>query len=338
MIRPLPWRLAAGPLLALLSVSSFLPVLAQQLERDIEARGRVFPEIGPGARALKRDAAGRYFLLAAPGNVILIDDSAGKRLGQIPNANSKNAQITFADDIDLDSEGRLYVADRGANAVKIFSREGTLEATIPVAAPTSVAALSGGEFAVTAFQPQRLVCVYNLHGKLMRDFGDLSDLADAADLNRYLNLGRLASDPSSHIYYAFSYAPEPTLRKYDRLGYASYEITLATLDFEPEAQAKRRQIFELGKRSSSPNLKAVISAIGVDPASGEVWLAVSNKLLHFDKDGNRRATYRTYTAEGARVEPTAILIEADRILLADDPLGVFEFARPKELPAESSAP
>jgi len=59
-----------------------------------------------------------------------------------------------------------------------------------------------------------------------------------------------------------------------------------------------------------------------------VWIALHNTLLHFDQEGNRRASYKIYTPEGARLEATTILVEADRLLIGEDPLGIYEFSRP----------
>ena len=70
--------------------------------------------------------------------------------------------------------------------------------------------------------------------------------------------------------------------------------------------------------------------MGVDPARGEVWIALENTLFHFDREGNRRSAYRLYTPEGARLEATSILIEEQRLLIGSDPLGVYEFARPDQ--------
>jgi hypothetical protein len=81
----------------------------------------------------------------------------------------------------------------------------------------------------------------------------------------------------------------------------------------------------------------MIGALAVDPETLEVWVAIGDELIEFDKGGNRRAAYRTATPDGARIEPIAILIEPGRILVAADPLGIFEFARPDKLP-EDSAP
>jgi hypothetical protein len=66
----------------------------------------------------------------------------------------------------------------------------------------------------------------------------------------------------------------------------------------------------------------------VERGTGEVWMALGNNLLHFDKEGNRRATYKIYTPEGARLEATTILVDQDHLIIGSDPLGIYEFDRP----------
>lgn len=304
---------------------------AQQSDEDIVARARLFPDVGPGVRAIRRSAGGRYYILTAPGAAIGIYTAEGQRAGQVPANPTKESAIVFGEDFDLDSSGRVYVADRGANAVEVFSLEGALVAKFPVMAPTSVAALSGGEVAVAGLRANRLVEILDAQGKKIRDFGDLSDLAEHADLNRFLNIGRLLSDSAGDLYYAFTYLPEPTVRKYDRFGYAGMEVSLRALEYQPTAQAARREIWRQDQRSGAPRFKPVINAFGVDPQSQEIWAALGDELVHFDRDAVRHTSYRTYTAEGARVEPAAILVEPDRLILAADPLGIFEFARPDKV-------
>jgi hypothetical protein len=322
-------------LLAFTAAAWNLAPAAGQLEnsaQEILARSRVFPEIGPGLIAMKRDSSGRYYILAAPANTIAVYSSSGKRIGQIPDTNSGGAKIAYAEDMDLDVEGQLYVADRGANAVKVFGPDGVLVASIPVAAPTSVAALPGHEFAVATVRSTRLVSIFDFHGNLVRSFGEFADASDRADLNQSLNRGRVFSDPAAHIYFAFTYLPVPTFRKYDRYGYAAYEVSLSSPEFASRAQDERNQFVTLAKRDDAHVMKSVISALGVDPATQEVWTVVGDTLLHFDKDGNRLASYRTATSDGAPLDPIAILVEPDRILLAADPYGIFDFARPNKLP------
>ena len=100
------------------------------------------------------------------------------------------------------------------------------------------------------------------------------------------------------------------------------------LEAAPAAQAIRREIVRQEKHQKSPSFKRVLTAVGVDRTNGEVWMAVGNTLLHFDKDGTRRASYQIYTPEGARLEASVLLIESDRIIIGGDPIGVYEFERP----------
>ena len=77
-----------------------------------------------------------------------------------------------------------------------------------------------------------------------------------------------------------------------------------------------------------PAYRHILTAVGVERSTGEVWMALGNNLLHFDKEGNRRATYKIYTPQEARLEANTILVEDDRLIIGSDPLGIYEFARP----------
>lgn len=300
----------------------------QAFTRDIAARARIFPEIGPGVSALKRDAAGRYYVLAAPANAVVIYGADGNRIGQIPNANSRDVKIIYASDIDIDAEGRLFVADRGANAIRVFDTAGSLIATARVPSPLSVAALSGGEFAATTLRSEQLVSIFDAHGAAARTFGDIPAASAERTQGALLSPGRLYGNGKGHIYFVFTGLPDPTIRKYDRFGYAAFEISLPAYEFAPAREARQWTTVTIGKDQASLP-KPVISALAVDPETQEVWAAIGDELLHFDKDGNRRAAYHTTAKTGARIEAAAILVEHDRILIGDDPNGVFDFAYPE---------
>ncbi|MGD1210559.1 MAG: hypothetical protein ABR973_04270 [Candidatus Acidiferrales bacterium] len=319
---------ASLAILAAITVRTLSPAEPQEQGHvePVSARARMFPEIGPGVAALKRDSAGRYYVLAAPANAIAIYGSDGKRIGQIPNANSRGARIAYAQDVDLDPSGRIFVADRGANAVKIFDPDGSLAATVRVVGPMSLAALSDDEFAVASLQSDRLVRIFNLDGKLVRSFGELSDAPQSAGGGRSLNRGRIYGGSAGHIYFAFAAAPD--IRKYDRYGFALSETSVPSSWFTASEEGGPLNTITIEKNGPPPSSKPVIGALGVDPETQRVWAAIGDELIEFDKDGNRRAAYRTATADGVRIEPDAILIEHNRILVAADPLGVFDFARP----------
>jgi hypothetical protein len=303
--------------------------------QEIFARARVLPGIGPGLIALKRDAAGRYYAAGSPGNVVSIFTADGKRAGEIPDASSpdpkKNAKIVFADAMDVDSTGRVFVADRGANAVKIFAPDGSLAVTIPVPGPTSIAALPGDEFVVTSLRYRRLMMIYGDGGTLTRAIGDPGDFSAHFDPNRMPDLGRVSADPAGNIYFVFSFLPVPTVRRFDRFGYAGTEISLD--QFAPNA--KSRDLLSLDRHDDPPATKPVIDALGVDPVTQEIWIAVGNDLLRFGNLGVPIASYRTLSPAGARLVPKTILIEPNRLLLGTDSFGVFEFAKPAKPPANA---
>ena len=336
MPRRFQFALCAALLPCLMAAAFFTPAAGQDAELEIRARARVLPDVGPGLIALKRDAAGRYFVAASPANQVSIFSAEGKRVGQIPGASSqdatKNAKIVFAADFDVDSAGRVLVADRGANAIKIFSADSSLAITIPFAAPTSIAALPGDEFAATSLRYKWLLAIYGDNGKLTRAFGEPHDFFAGFDSSRTPDLGRVSSDPAGNLYFVFSFLPVPTMRRFDRFGYAGNEISLD--EFAPNST--RRDLLSLDRRDTS-QAKPQINALGVDPLTQEIWLAVGGDLLRFENLGARLGAYHTLSPSGAPLVPKTILVEKDRLLIGTDSFGVFDFAMPAKIPARSSA-
>jgi len=284
---------------------------------------------------MREGSDGRVYLMVSPQPGVLVFAANGKLMmqlgaGQSATAGTKTvpATITFGEDCDVDAEGRIYVADRGANSVLIFSNEGTLLRTIPVTAPVSLAALPEGEVAVSTLRDAHLITVYDKNGRDVREFGDSEAISDRDDLNRYLSTGLLATDAQGRLFFAFPYMPEPTVRQYDRFGFAGHEIQYTGIDALQVAQAARKEILRQEKRHEPPYFKRNLTAVTVDRSNGEVWIALHNKLLHFDKDGNRRATYLLYTPEGSRIEATSLVVNSRHILAGSEALGIYEFARP----------
>jgi hypothetical protein len=221
----------ASLLLGIAAAATPYHTQAQGLRTTIQPRARVFTSIGPGVTALKRDASGLYYVLAKPATLISIYKPDGTLVGQIPNANSRGAVMRYAVDFDISPEGRILVADRGANAIQIFAPDGTPLSRLRVQAPTSVVALPGGEFAYTALTSERLVQVLSDRGDDIRSFGDPSELSTDSQKKAALDLGRITGDSSGRIYFAFATLSDPTLRVYDRYGYVSYEAVIAESAF-----------------------------------------------------------------------------------------------------------
>src|SRR2546422_10314333 len=125
-------RQKVGPILRVLAVMCLLACAAgsaaAQEEGDLTARQRVFPGVGPGLRAVKRGVDGRLYVLASPSPGLLVFDAQGKQVLSIGElavassaANAGRALITFAEDCDADADGKIYVADRGANLIQVFT-------------------------------------------------------------------------------------------------------------------------------------------------------------------------------------------------------------------------
>ena len=307
----------------------------QEVDQQLSAARRVFKGYGPGLRSLRRGSDGKYYLLASPSVGLVVFDAKGQQLSIIgapppaPVANKAGrSSIAFGEDCDVDSAGNIYVADRGFNLVSVFAPDGKLLRSVPVTAPLSVIALPEGEMAVSTFQGNHLITAYGPKGQLLREFGEPEDLSTRSDLNRYLSLGRMATDSAGRIYYGYTYLPEPRVRQFDRFGYGGIDFEFTGLGAWSEGRAARKEIDRQSKRTEPPSLLPILTAFGVDPVNGDVWMCLHNTLLHFDKEGVRRSEYQIYTPDGARLEGTVLLVEEDRLLIGSDPLGVFEFRRP----------
>ena len=84
----------------------------------------------------------------------------------------------------------------------------------------------------------------------------------------------------------------------------------------------------LGDLGNKLTDKSVITAVGIDPTTHEIWAGIGDTLVHFSKTGDPLEIYNLTMKGGTPLKPTAILVEPDRFLIAADPWGVFEFARP----------
>lgn len=71
-----------------------------------------------------------------------------------------------------------------------------------------------------------------------------------------------------------------------------------------------------------------ITAVAVDPQSHEMWAAIADTLVEFNSDGSPVGLYYLTLAGGESLTATSLVVEPDRLLIAADPWGIFEFPRP----------
>ena len=224
-------------------VQQNVTVRGQQSDQCLAPQERIVPEIGPGLRAIRRGPSGNYYVLTSPGVSAAIYSPDGKRLGEIPTeesrASSHDSSIVNGADLQIDSAGRIYIADLGANAVKIYAADGKLVREIHVSQPVSVEPVSGGVVAIASLTSQYLVDIYDeARGELYRNLGDLSHpvveqcdpvtlicTVHVKDMKAPVKRDWFYGDLAGNIYVSIVDPPDPTIRKYDADGYLVYEST-----------------------------------------------------------------------------------------------------------------
>jgi len=223
-------------------VQQSVTVRGQENDECLQPQGRILPDVGPGLRALRTGPSGNYYALTAPGTVAIYSPD-GKPVGRVPAASPPGSSIVNGVDLQVDPAGRVYVADSAANAIKIYSAEGTLEKTIRVSAPLSVEPLPGGEVAVASMFSKNLADVYDEeHGERYRSIGEPPPSVVQCDQSSLTcTMATKISPPNSqpaanrvwfygdstgNLYINLADVPSPTVRKYDAYGYLSYESTI----------------------------------------------------------------------------------------------------------------
>lgn len=278
------------------------PARSQSLHNMVSSEQRVFPQVSGGIIAMQEDAAGHVYVLANPGHSVRIFDAKGNPTGEIPNANSGGVTLKYGIDLDVAANGTILVADRGANSVDIFGADGSLKKKVVVLLPTSIVALSNGQFAVTTLRTEHPVEIIDQTGKIVRGFGEdsNSDSSSSPPSDQsagytppLADTGRLVGDSADNLYFAVLSTTDPRVRKFDRFGYAAYAASVPTpeeLDHEATALDDRLQLsfnFTRLSRSDQISSYATLGQSGRMQFGGNVGLGLAGMMAASGRGGGR---------------------------------------------------
>lgn len=311
-------------------VEQSVTVRAQPLGQCIAPVGRLLPQIGAGLRAIRRGPSGNYYVLRAPGAAVGIYSSAGRRVGQIPTASSlarvAGSAILNGSDLEVDSAGRVYVADLAANAIKIYSPQGDWLGKIRVSAPVSVEPLPRGEVAVASLYSDHMVDVYDeTGGEIDRSFGEISGPVEHCDpaILRCTTDERQTADPATrpwfygdaggNVYVNIGASPDPTIRKYDLYGIRAFQFTLP---LDHAASPSGRSGWSVGSGASGGRSAVSSSSSGNAPggASSQPAVAGGGKRARGEGPGMMRLGVQlTQHAAAGDLKPAVDAIGADPV-------------------------
>src|SRR5438309_12003005 len=104
---------------AALCLLACTPTVFAQGDAGLTAKARLFPNIGPGLRSVRRGMDGRTYILASPSPGLVVMNAEGRQVLAIPTTQPGDkpvlGSVVFGEDCDMDAEGRMYVAHRGGN-------------------------------------------------------------------------------------------------------------------------------------------------------------------------------------------------------------------------------
>src|SRR5712692_5780197 len=123
-----------------------------QIDADLVAKRRLFSPMRPGLKQIREGADGKIYVLASPSPGLVVFSPEARRLltmreaSGLPQAALAEAKasgevlVEFGEDFDVDADGNIYIADRAANTIQVYSSQGQHLGTVSVTEPLAVAA------------------------------------------------------------------------------------------------------------------------------------------------------------------------------------------------------
>ncbi|MGH9783365.1 MAG: NHL repeat-containing protein [Terriglobia bacterium] len=299
---------------------------AQYSPTQYRAEERVFIGTGPGTRAIAY-AGGRYYALVHSDRSVLVYREEGTFVGRVGSFGQGPGDLSAPRDVWVDRESRIYVADWGANKIKIFDKRGEYLHSFSFLGPKAVAVLSSGEICVVGSPTEHLISVFDQRGQFVRGFGDPLQIVDEPQLNAFLNFGKIAVDRQDNIYFAFFFSPSPTVRKYSRNG-------ALLLEFRPDGEKIRAGVVEAQTgitrklREGGVGGSGVLTNIALDERSGDIWVSSASHIYRYDSQGKLRDVLKTFTPDGTAMNADEVVIIGESVFIGSLPQGVFRFRYP----------
>lgn len=188
-------------------------------------------------------------------------------------------------DLAIDSKGNIYVLDNLGKRIQIFDWDGKLisqftsELTI-----SSIAVNSVAEIFVSRPYNGHVVDVLDLHGTLLRSFGDTRKVSDFygdelresnSRLGFAVNRCKLAFDAQDNIYVAFEAAP--VLQKYDKSGrliFTKHMVGGEAEMIQNTFRTKHKSPIVHGYRGDGVSTPYILSGMAIDRQTGRIWVSL----------------------------------------------------------------
>ena len=287
----------------------------EQAEYYIGAIDKILPALGPGLRALVRKGDGNYYALTDGSRAIEEYSPSGTKLREIPATTTAESGIVYGVSLSIDQSGRLYVADLGSNAVKIFDPNGELTGLVKAKAPVSVQGIQEGEIAVQQLGSTHLVTVLDRRGAEMRSYIELPPDSEKHN-GRLPQHWRFYSDSSGNIYCSVPVMQDWIIRKYDLYGAAQYEMAIPSDEFGPQAQLKKITVV-LTPSIGLPGM-GMMSGMGMGGTSGRPGTAMPSNDAN---DGEAELALRMDKPPKTRATTTAPVADANDHSVSNDLAG-----------------
>lgn len=200
----------------------------------------------------------------------------------------------------VDSQGKIYVGDSTANQIRVFNSTGEVIKTIAIVHPLTIAVLSNGNLLVGSGFNGSLLHMYDSTGNELRKFGKLKQfVVDSVSENTFLNRGKVLVDSSDTIYYVYTYAPIPTVKKFSTTGKLLSEFAVEGTAID--LQIELAQNFLKGRNQRVGGI-GIINSAAIDPVTNDIWLCMNGS-------SESGVAYR-YTAEGTKVQEYRFIVSA----------------------------